>query len=59
MLLFTLQELIAGNYKWFTYQQCQNMINKIGAAILHLEMAPKNELGVCTLCNDIRLRQLF
>jgi hypothetical protein len=39
-------KLVARDFVWFTYAECQKNIDAIGAAMVHFNMAPENDLGV-------------
>ena len=37
---------VADDFVWFSYAEIQDKIDKLGAGMLHLELAPKNDMGV-------------
>jgi hypothetical protein len=40
------QEVVVGDFEWFTYRQIQEKITNLGSGILHFDLAPANDLGV-------------
>lgn len=40
------QEAVVGDFSWFTYKQVQEKIDNLGSGIVHLGLAPANDLGV-------------
>jgi hypothetical protein len=50
---------VVGGFVWFTYTEVQAMIDKVGAGIIHLDLAPPNDTGVRRPLGGGRLRALL
>jgi hypothetical protein len=44
-------ESVAGAFEWFTYETINTRITNIASGLVHLNLAPANDLGVrCNCC---------